>query len=235
MTSAPGILLMACSSMKLQRAAPAIDLYQGSMYSTYRANVRASARPHVVILSAKYGFIPSDAVIEPYDQLLTRDRADSMLSQLEDYMQGISPPASKKVMLAGGAEYRRVMRAAVDRLIERGSLAPDVAVTETSGGIGYQRQQLGAFLRRLAPALDIVGHHPNGTPLHRTMGGFSVEQSVDIVYPHLPGIAPQPAVIAELFEGPVGPTANVRLPDSKNPTRAYSWVALQHLRRRQPR
>ncbi|KVP75219.1 hypothetical protein WJ93_07330 [Burkholderia ubonensis] len=224
--STPSLVLMACSAKKLSHAAPAFDLYQGSMYSTFRANVRQTARPHVIILSAKHGFIPSDTVIEPYDQVLTRDRADAMLSQLDNYMQGITPPGAKKVLLVGGAEYRRVMRAAVGRLIERGILPPDATVTETSGGIGYQRQQLGAFLRKLPPVLEVVGHHPNGTPLYRSLGGFTVGQEVNLVYAFRRDRTPVPAVVEELFHGPSGPTANIRMVESKHPDRAYTWVSL---------
>jgi hypothetical protein len=200
------------------------------MYGTYRANVQASAPPHVVILSALHGFIAADAVIEPYEQRMTPALADDMLATLGDTLLSDWPAAAGEVMLAGGAEYRRVMRAAVRRLNEEGRLAPNVAITETSGGIGYQRQQLGTFLRKLAPTREVVGHHPNGTPLYRALEGFTVDQHVDIVYRSRPDLEPERAIIAELFEGPCGPTADVRLPNSKHPDRAYTWVGLQHLR-----
>ena len=230
---APSLILMACSEKKLQHAAPAMDLYQGSMYTTFRANVRQNARPHVVILSAKHGFIPSDAVIEPYEQLLTRSHADAMIADIDTYLQGVKTPAAKKVLLAGGAEYRRVMRAAVDRLIACGCLPSDVVVTETVGGIGYQRQQLGTFLRRLPPfMMDVVGHHPNGTPLYRTMGGFTVGQEVDVVYASRKDLAAVPAVIAELFEGPNGPTATVKMAGSRSNEQSYTWVGLGDLQLR---
>jgi hypothetical protein len=225
----PAVIILACSATKLPHAAPALDLYQGVMYSTFRANVKREARPHVVILSALHGFIPGDQVIAPYEQRLTPERANEMLDKLDDFMRGTIPAGSRKVLLAGGEEYRRVMRAAVERQRARGELG-GVKVTETSGGIGYQRQQLGAFLRGLVPGPEIVGRQPNGTLLYRTMGGFSVGQSVNIAYRTRPDLPPTPARIAELFQGPVGPTANVHLLESKNPERAYSWVGLADLR-----
>jgi hypothetical protein len=223
------VVIMACSATKQAHAAPALDLYQGVMYSTFRANVKREARPHVVILSAQHGFIPGDEVIEPYEQRLTPERANEMLAKLDDYMRGHIPSGSRKVLLAGGKDYRRVMRAAVERQLERGRLSSGVRVTETSGGIGYQRQQLGAFLSGLVPGPEIVGHHPNGTPLYRTMEGFSIEQRVDVVYRGREDLAPSPAIITELFHGPVGPTANVRLLESKHPDKAFSWVGLGDL------
>jgi hypothetical protein len=223
------VVIMACSATKQAHAAPALDLYQGVMYSTFRANVKREARPHVVILSAQHGFIPGNAVIEPYEQRLTPERANEMLAKLDAFMHGPIPPGASKVLLAGGLEYRRVMRAAVQRQLERGRLASTVNVLETSGGIGYQRQQLGAFLRRLVPGPEIVGHHPNGTPLFRTLGGFSVDQRVNVIYRGREDLAPAPAVITELFHGPVGPTANVRLLESKHPDKAFSWIGLGNL------
>lgn len=230
--STPSLLIMACSAAKLQQSAPALELYRGVMYGTFRANVQPTARPHVVILSALHGFIAADTVIEPYEQRMTPERADAISAKLNDFMCLDWPAGAGTVMLAGGAEYRRVMRAAVRRLNEEGRLAPNVAITETSGGIGYQRQQLGTFLRTLAPFQEVVGHHANGTPLYRALEGFTVDQHVDIVYQSRPDLEPQPAVIAELFEGPCGPTANVRLPNANNPSLAHTWVGLNQLRKK---
>jgi hypothetical protein len=229
--SSSDVIILACSATKLSRAAPALELYQGPMYSTFRANVKRAARPHVVILSALHGFIPGDQVIEPYEQRLTPERANEMMGQLDDFMSSDIPAGARKVLLAGGAEYRRVMRAAVARQVERGEL-PGVTVTETSGGIGYQRQQLGTFLRGLVPAPEIVGRQPNGTLLYRTLSGFSVGETVSLSYAARPDIAPVPAIIEELFNGPVGPTANVKLPLSKHPERACSWVGLRDIIRK---
>jgi hypothetical protein len=53
-------------------------------------------------------------------------------------------------MLVGGKAYRRVMRAAIERRIRLGSIPADVTIAETDGaGIGYQRAQLGAYLRSM--------------------------------------------------------------------------------------
>lgn len=231
MTSATqDLVILACSATKLPYAARALDLYQGVMYGTFRANVRRDAHPHVVILSALHGFIRSDAVIEPYEQRLTSERADHMLRHLDDFLPAQSPQGITKVLLAGGAEYRRVMRAAVPRLVERGCITAQASVTETSGGIGYQRQQLGEFLRGCPPAQDVVGQHQNGTPLYRSLGGFNVDQSVDVVYASRPDLPARPAVIEQLFHGPAGPTACVLMLDAKDIDRARTWVGLRDIK-----
>lgn len=145
---------MACSATKGRQAAPAMDLYQGVMYSTFRANAPA-ARPAVVILSAKHGFIEADRVIEPYEQRMTEARADEMIAELPGFDSVEWPAGVRSILLAGGKTYQRVMRAAINRRIELGLLDSDISIEQTSGGIGYQRAQLGAYLRNL----------PNTSPL----------------------------------------------------------------------
>jgi hypothetical protein len=231
-TETSDLVILAGSARQLAHAAPALDLYLGEIFSTFHANVQAGARPHLVILSALHGFVSADKVIEPYEQRLTPERVELMLTQTDDFIHDAWPRTVSRVLLAGGAEYRRVMWAAVQSQLERGHLAPTVRVGQTSGGIGMQRQQLGSFLRSLKPELEVVGHHPNGTPLYRALGGFTLEQPVEVRYPGRPESEAEPAVIAELFEGPGGPSANVRMLNSPNPHLAYNWVLLKHL---QPR
>ncbi len=141
------LIIMACSATKLASPVPAIDLYRGVMYGTYRANVQPQTPPAVMILSALHGFIEPGLVIEPYDQLMTLARAETMLGELDRFMPGTWPATAHRVLFAGGRSYRRVMEAVLTRQVELGHVSGRVLVQETTGGIGYQRQQLGAFLR----------------------------------------------------------------------------------------
>lgn len=145
------LIIMACSATKGGHAAPAMDLYQGVMYSTFRANAPA-ARPAVVILSAKHGFIEADRVIEPYEQRMTEARADEMIAELAGFDSAEWPAGVHSILLAGGKTYRRVMRAAIKRRIDLCLLDSNLIIEETSGGIGYQRAQLSAYLRNLPDA-----------------------------------------------------------------------------------
>jgi hypothetical protein len=142
------LVLMACSATKGATPAPAFELYLGVMYSTFRANAPAT-RPAVVILSAKHGFLSADQVIDPYEQRMNEARADEMLAELPDFDAIEWPAGVRSILLAGGKTYRRVMRAAIERRIELGLLDRDVTIEETAGGIGYQRAQLGAYLRSM--------------------------------------------------------------------------------------
>ncbi|SPD38161.1 conserved protein of unknown function (plasmid) [Cupriavidus taiwanensis] len=73
--AATALLLLACSGTKLDRPAPALDLYRGVMYQSYRAHVRGDEAPTVLILSARHGFLAAHTEIAPYDQRMTPQRA----------------------------------------------------------------------------------------------------------------------------------------------------------------
>jgi len=224
---------MACSATKLNRPAPAMDLYRGVMFETFRAHVRADAQPQVIILSAQHGFIQPDAEIAPYDARMSADRAETLLSGLSTAMAGASwPDQVGPVFLAGGMHYRRVMRAAVERWAHKVGAGSAATIMETSGGIGMQRSQLGQYLDGLTYELsEEIGRIPNGVPHFRRAGPFTVGERVIHTYRHLPGIAPRWATIRALFQGPSGLTAKA---DVEEGTRnrahiASRWIALNNL------
>ncbi|HHA1396904.1 TPA: DUF6884 domain-containing protein [Enterobacter hormaechei subsp. xiangfangensis] len=146
---AKSLIIMACSATKGREVAPAMDLYKGVMYSTFRANVPATW-PAIVILSARHGFIEADRVIAPYEQRMTEARAGEMVGELTAFDSIKWPSGVRSILLAGGKNYQKVMRAAIERRIKLGLLDANIIIEQTSGGIGYQRAQLGAYLRDLA-------------------------------------------------------------------------------------
>ncbi|MBK5052923.1 hypothetical protein IQ289_31560 [Burkholderia sp. R-70006] len=227
------VLLMACSAAKLDRAAPAIELYRGVMFGSYSAHVRRQAQPVVLILSALHGFVAADTLLEPYEQKMSRDRAEEMLAQLPRYMSDVIwPTDAREVFLAGGMQYRRVMRAAIARLMTDGKMDASLPIAETSGGIGFQRSQLGRYLRELRPSdPNVIGHHANGTPLFASAGGFGVNQRVTLAYRSRPDLPSQIAIIEQLFNGPCGLTASVVIERSgRGATQSGGWVDLRDLR-----
>lgn len=114
------------------------------MYQTFRTRVKAHARPEIMILSAMHGFVLAETMLAPYEQRMTSARSCEMLADLPRFMQEVRwPDGVTQVFLAGGKEYRAVMRAAT------ATKYPSADVSECSGGIGYQRAQLGAFLESL--------------------------------------------------------------------------------------
>jgi len=228
-TPAPALRLLACSGTKLDHPARAIDLYQGVMYQSYRAHVFSDTVPQVLILSSKHGFLEPETEIAPYDERMTPQCAEQMLADLATYVRKVAWPSRiGKVMLAGGQQYRRVMRAALAR--RYGQVPP--LLHETTGGIGMQRSQLGAFLDGLpSPYSEPFGQHPNGTPLFRRHGWLEAGSIVRVVYGAAPGIPARMARVLSLFEGPNGPTADVEVEESfRGHTRICPrWVRVQDL------
>lgn len=63
------IYFIACSATKLDRAAPACDLYQGQAFKAAR-HIAEQNRADYWILSAKHGLIHPDTMTAPYDDYL---------------------------------------------------------------------------------------------------------------------------------------------------------------------
>ncbi len=69
------LYLVGCGKAKLDRPAPARELYTGSLFRAARAYVEALGAPWQV-LSARYGLVRPDAVVTPYEQKLWRRKDD---------------------------------------------------------------------------------------------------------------------------------------------------------------
>ncbi|MBW5286760.1 hypothetical protein [Burkholderia gladioli] len=92
-------------------------------------------------------FNDSHTVIEPDQQRMTEARAEALLEEFASAIPAAWAAGARIILLAGGKNYRRVMRAALERQAERGIGPAGASVAETSGSLGYQRQQLSVFLR----------------------------------------------------------------------------------------
>lgn len=143
------LLLMPCSGMKLDFAAPASTLYTGVMWQSLRANWQGRTR--LTILSAKHGIVLPHELIEPYEQRLDQASVEDLLANLNPHVErtlkAIEGAHIVRVLVAGGKLYRQVLLAIVAQLKARNVIGEDVLVEQTVGGIGEQRAQLGAFLR----------------------------------------------------------------------------------------
>jgi len=84
------IVLISCSKSKLSFKAMAQDLYTGTIFK-YSMQYAKSLKPdNIYILSAKYGLVPLDDIIVPYDKTLysmssidRKDWSSRVLNQLE--------------------------------------------------------------------------------------------------------------------------------------------------------
>jgi hypothetical protein len=85
------VIIIGCSKVKKGKRDKASDLYDGTLWRTFRKNNKGKYR--VFALSAKYGLIPADKKISTYDSLLGRDVSEEALQkkvekQLKKYRLG---------------------------------------------------------------------------------------------------------------------------------------------------
>lgn len=130
------IAIIPCSAAKLDRPAPAGELYLGSLHRLARRAADAlDAR--TLILSGRYGLVPTWQTLDPYEQRIDAPGAISaeQLAEQLDYLI----PAGEIVWTMLPSAYRTALAAA--------GLVPTVDVLAGSRGIGEQRGRLSAIAR----------------------------------------------------------------------------------------
>lgn len=124
--------LVSCVRRKLDRAAPARELYCSQWFRMARAVVEQEHEPWA-ILSAKHGLLLPDDVVEPYDETLVGQRKSERRLWAKRVMKSI-PAAQTYILWAGNlyAEY----------------LAEELRAERPMRGLGIG-QQLAYLKRRL--------------------------------------------------------------------------------------
>ena len=104
----PRVGLVGCVKSKRAVPAPAADLYTSALFAGRKRWVEATCSCWY-ILSAKYGLVPPDQVLDPYDETLTtkgtaarKAWASSVLTQLQQELGDIS---RYDVEIHAGAAY----------------------------------------------------------------------------------------------------------------------------------
>lgn len=69
------VILVSCAATKLDRPAPAADLYASPLFRAARCYAEASGHPWLV-LSARHGLVEPTTVLKPYDTKLTDLKPD---------------------------------------------------------------------------------------------------------------------------------------------------------------
>lgn len=166
------LVLMPCGGKKLDREAPAIELYTRGLWDVLRKHLGAIGREQVCVLSGKYGFINALTWLEPYEARLSAQRADQLIARgvhaaFDGKRTGMTPichvgASSARmrrpyaaVLIAGAGDYRRVLEAYVAGFIEAGVVAAAAIVCQVEGGIGEQRSQLGQWLDAINGAAEL--------------------------------------------------------------------------------
>lgn len=129
-TNTAPVVIVACSAAKASHAAPAADLYQGSLFAMNLAAARAES-DRVFILSARHGLVPADRVLDPYDTTL--GAADAITTTtLAAQLDALDTP---EAWFFGPGAYARLA-----------ALAGEQAgvsvhhVNEADQGVGYMRR-----------------------------------------------------------------------------------------------
>ena len=104
------LYLVSCVGKKLSVPAPAAYLYTSAWFRKARSYVDNSGRPWF-ILSAKYGLLHPDRVVEPYDVTLNslpvadrREWARNVLADLGSHLAGVDT-----VVFLAGKRYRQFL------------------------------------------------------------------------------------------------------------------------------
>ncbi len=134
--------LVSCVGKKLATAAPAKELYVSAWFTKARRYVESTGADWL-ILSAMYGVVHPDQVIEPYELTLNRmpksDRKKWAAGVFDQLLPHLKPGES--VTILAGSRYREFLE---DRLRSRSA-----NVLVPMGGLGIGQQ-----LKWLADAVD---------------------------------------------------------------------------------
>jgi hypothetical protein len=131
------IAVIGCGKAKLDRAAPARELYVGQYFRACLLAAETVASGRVFILSAKYGLIKPAQVIEPYD--LTVGQPGAVGAEVVYLQAAILGVESEPVTALCGARYVALIRDVWN---------PRLSTPLAGMGIGRQLQALARICRR---------------------------------------------------------------------------------------
>lgn len=140
------LLLTSCSQKKDPRPGllPAIKRYTGAWYGVINKVKREGRFPDnldILIISAKYGLISSDKMIENYNQKMNASRARELRDPVINKLKGIlSEKRYESLLINLGSMYMK----AIQGLEE---ITPDYTkVTMLEGAIGLRKRDLRSWM-----------------------------------------------------------------------------------------
>lgn len=131
------VALVSCVKSKLDRPAPAKDLYTSALFRALRAYAENSA-DEWLILSAEHGLVEPDQVLAPYERTLNRmpkAQRNEWAARVKDELAARIPTGADIIILAG-ERYREGL---VPFLRARGNL---VEIPLEGLSLGRQLQRL---------------------------------------------------------------------------------------------
>lgn len=109
--------LVSCTAMKLDRAAPARELYTSQLFRSSLRYLEPRCE-HVFVLSALHGLVELDRVLAPYDHRLRRDERREWAKRVRDDLVARHPThhsiSRSKIVALAGANYTGPLAAALE-------------------------------------------------------------------------------------------------------------------------
>jgi cytoplasmic iron level regulating protein YaaA (DUF328/UPF0246 family) len=103
------LYLVPCCGLKKTSSSLAADMYQSQLFKKMKQFVGSHDWG---ILSAKYGFVQSDTIIEPYDLSLNtcaEKYKREWSTQVYQSLIKLYPSRDKKIIILAGKEYRKYL------------------------------------------------------------------------------------------------------------------------------
>lgn len=127
------LVVIPCAARKLDRPAPAGELYQGSYHRACRqtADALTADGGTTVILSGLHGILPLDRTVEPYEMRMG-DPGSVTADQLRDQARTLGLADARTVVVLAGALYVDAAR----------QVWPHAFAPLTGRGIGRQLRRL---------------------------------------------------------------------------------------------
>jgi hypothetical protein len=141
----PELVVIPCGSRKLDHPARAADLYTGSYHCACSRAARTLRPERLLILSARYGLVDPDEVIEPYDTPHGAADAVTAPALLDQARTGRLLDLDPVVAL-GGRRHVELVRAVWPHALD------PLAGT---GGMGAQIARMGRWSREAELLFDI--------------------------------------------------------------------------------
>lgn len=139
------LLVQSCSKSKIQaeEPVPALELYSGYYYKIIKKAIReGDIRDDlsISILSAKYGLLDTDTLVDTYDKRMDDERAAELREEVTKQLTSkINNEGHDFVVINMGQEYQEV--------IQGFSSNVDAEVTYLSGRLGERGRSLKNLIR----------------------------------------------------------------------------------------
>lgn len=110
------VIVIGCGKSKLEAPARARELYTGSLFRMARLYAEAWNEPWFIV-SAKYGLMDPERVIEPYEMRLQQRKGGNLQAWADRVATGIKVEAGMEpVQLLMGRDYAEPIGRALDRV-----------------------------------------------------------------------------------------------------------------------